>query len=186
MEQKNSPLQDEEILVQRAQKLDSEAFAQIYEAYFDKIYRYLVVRIRNEDEAEDLTQQVFIKVLQSIGAFKSKGVPFSSWIYRIAHNLMVDFMRQQNKKSTVDIDGLQLPFTGEDPQQKIEMQVDIEEMKKAIQRLTASQQEVLCLRFTGELSIAQCADIMGKSEGAIKALQHSAVLALRKALVNEL
>lgn len=186
MEQNNSPLRDEELLVQRAQKQDSEALAQIYEAYFDKIYRYLVVRVRNETEAEDLTQQVFMKVLQSISTYKSKGVPFSSWIYRIAHNQMVDFMRQQNKKSTVDIEGMQLPYEGHDPQQVIEEQIDVEELKKATRKLTAAQQEVLALRFTGELSIARCAEIMGKSEGAIKALQHSAVQSLRKALVNEL
>jgi RNA polymerase sigma-70 factor, ECF subfamily len=186
MEQNKSPLQDEELLVQRAQKQDSEALTRIYEAYFDKIYRYLVVRVRNEIEAEDLTQQVFMKVLQSISSYKSKGVPFSSWIYRIAHNQMVDFMRQQNKKATVDIEGLQLPDNADDPQQVMEQQVDVEEVKKATQKLTAAQQEVLSLRFTAELSIAQCAEIMGKREGAIKALQHSAVLALRKALVNEL
>ncbi len=133
-------------------------------------------------EAEDMTQQVFMKVLRSISSYKSKGVPFSSWIYRIAHNQVVDFLRQQNKKATVDIEGLPLPDTGDDPQQMMEKQVDIEDLKKATQRLTAAQQEVLSLRFAGELSIAQCAEIMGKSEGAIKALQHSAVLALRKAL----
>jgi RNA polymerase sigma-70 factor, ECF subfamily len=186
MEQNKLPLQDEELLVQRAQQQDSEALTRIYEAYFDKIYRYLVVRVRNEIEAEDLTQQVFMKVLQSISSYKSKGVPFSSWIYRIAHNQMVDFMRQQNKKATVDIEGLQLPDNADDPQQVIEQQVDVEEVKKATQKLTAAQQEVLSLRFTAEMSIAQCAEIMGKSEGAIKALQHSAVLALRKALLNEL
>jgi len=175
-------LQDEEVLVQRAQKQDNEAFAQLYEAYFDKIYRYISFRVRNDMEAEDMTQQVFMKVLNSILSYKSQGVPFSSWVYRIAHNLVVDFMRQQNKKSTVDIDGLQLVSLAEDPQEMIEKQIDVEDLKKATQRLTASQQEVLSLRFAGELSIIECAQIMGKSEGAIKALQHSAVLALRKAL----
>lgn len=175
-------MQDEEVLVQRAQKQDNEAFAQLYEAYFDKIYRYISFRVRNDMEAEDMTQQVFMKVLNSILSYKSQGVPFSSWVYRIAHNLVVDFMRQQNKKSTVDIDGLQLVSLAEDPQEMIEKQIDVEDLKKATQRLTASQQEVLSLRFAGELSIIECAQIMGKSEGAIKALQHSAVLALRKAL----
>jgi RNA polymerase sigma-70 factor, ECF subfamily len=177
------PLQDEESLVRRAQQKDSEAFAQLYEAYFDKIFRYIALRVRNEMEAEDMTQQVFMKMLHSISGYKSKGVPFSSWIYRIAHNLVVDHMRQQNKKATVDIDGLPLPDTGDDPQHLIEQQVDIEDLKKATQKLTQAQQEVLSLRFTGELSIAECASIMGKNEGAIKALQHSAVLALRKAMV---
>jgi RNA polymerase sigma-70 factor (ECF subfamily) len=177
------PLQDEENLVRRAQQKDSEAFAQLYEAYFDKIYRYIVMRIRNEMEAEDMTQQVFMKMLQSISSYKARGLPFSSWIYRIAHNLVVDHLRQQNKKATVNIEGIPLPDTGEDPQQIIEQQVDVEDLKKATQKLTQSQQEVLSLRFTGELSIAECAEIMGKNEGAIKALQHSAVVALRKALM---
>jgi RNA polymerase sigma-70 factor, ECF subfamily len=122
-------------------------------------------------------------MLRSITSYKNKGVPLSSWIYRIAHNQVIDYFRRQNKKATVDIEGLQIPSTGEDPQHMIEKQVDYEELKKACQKLTDSQQEVLSLRFTGELSIAQCAEIMGKTEGAIKALQHSAVLALRRALV---
>ncbi len=186
MQQKNLPVRDEEGLVRRAQQRDTEALAQIYEAYFDKIYRYIAMRIRNEMEAEDMTQQVFMKVLQSISSYKNTGVPFSSWIYRIAHNQVVDFLRQQNKKATVDIEGLPIPDMGDDPQYTMEQQVDKEELKRATKNLTAAQQEVLSLRFAGELSIAQCAEIMGKSEGAIKALQHSAVLALRKALVNEL
>jgi RNA polymerase sigma-70 factor, ECF subfamily len=181
--QRSLPLQDEEGLVRRAQQKDTRAFAQLYEAYFDRIYRYIAMRIRNEMEAEDLTQQVFMKMLKSISSYKSQGVPFSSWIYRIAHNQVIDFLRQQNKKATVDIEGLPLQDMGEDPQHKMEKEVDAEELKKATRQLTAAQQEVLSLRFAGELSIAQCAEVMGKSEGAIKALQHSAVLALRKALV---
>jgi RNA polymerase sigma-70 factor, ECF subfamily len=176
------PVQDEVNLVRRAQQKDSEAFAQLYEAYFDKIYRYIVMRVRNEMEAEDMTQQVFMKMLHSISSYTARGLPFSAWIYRIAHNLVVDHLRQQNKKATVDIEGIPLPDIGEDPQYLIEKHIDIEDMKKAIHKLTQSQQEVISLRFTGELSIAECAAIMGKNEGAIKALQHSAVLALRKAL----
>jgi RNA polymerase sigma-70 factor (ECF subfamily) len=177
------PLQDEASLVQRAQKQDNQAFAQLYEAYFDKIYRYVSFRVRNDMEAEDMTQQVFMKVLNSISSYKSQGVPFSAWVYRIAHNLVVDFMRQQNKKATVDIEGLQLVSPAEDTQSIIEKQADVAAVKEASRKLTASQQEVLSLRFAGELSISECAKIMGKSEGAIKALQHSAVQALRKALV---
>jgi RNA polymerase sigma-70 factor (ECF subfamily) len=187
VEQRSLPLQDEESLVRRAQQKDAQASAQLYEAYFDKIYRYIAMRIRNEMEAEDMTQQVFMKMLQSISSYKSKGVPFSSWIYRIAHNQVIDFFRQQSKKATVDIEGLPLPSVGDDPQHMVEKQIDIDDLKKATKQLTAAQQEVLSLRFAGELSIAECADVMGKSEGAIKALQHSAVLALRKVLAgNEL
>jgi RNA polymerase sigma-70 factor, ECF subfamily len=182
--QRSISLQDEESLVRRAQQRDAEAISQLYEAYFDKIYRYIALRVRNETEAEDLTQQVFMKMLQSISSYKIKGLPFSSWIYRIAHNQVVDFLRQQNKKSTVDIEGIPLPDMGEDPQHIMEQEVDIEQLKQATRKLTSAQQEVLSLRFASELSIAQCAEIMGKTEGAIKALQHSAVLALRKVLLG--
>jgi RNA polymerase sigma-70 factor, ECF subfamily len=176
-------LQDEESLVQQAQKQDNQAFAQLYEAYFDKIYMYISFRVRNDMESEDLTQQVFMKVMNSISSYQNQGVPFSSWVYRIAHNLVVDFMRQQNKKATVDIEGMQLISPAEDTQSLLERQIDVEEVKKASRNLTTAQQEVISLRFAGELSITECAKIMGKSEGAIKALQHSAVQALRKALV---
>jgi RNA polymerase sigma-70 factor (ECF subfamily) len=185
IESRSKPLQDESTLVQRAQQRDSQAFSEIYQAYFDKIYRYIAMRIRNDMEAEDLTQQVFMKVLHSIASYKSQGVPFSSWVYRIAHNQVVDFMRQHNKKATVDIDGLPLPDTGDDPQHIMEQQFDIEQLKNAMKHLTEAQQEVLALRFTSEMPIVQCAEVMGKSEGAIKALQHSAVQALKKALVGK-
>lgn len=184
--QRSIPVQDEESLVRRAQQRDNQAFSMLYEAYFDKIYRYVVLRVRNEAEAEDITQQVFMKMLNSISSYKCKGVPFSSWLYRIAHNQVVDFLRQQNKKATVDIEGLPLPDKADDPQSIMEREADLEQLKMATRKLTLSQQEVLSLRFAGELPIAECARIMGKSEGAIKALQHSAMLALRKALVGEL
>jgi RNA polymerase sigma-70 factor (ECF subfamily) len=181
-EQRSLVLQDEEGLVQRAQRQDAQAFAQLYEAYFDRIYRYIVLKIGNETEAEDLTQAVFMKVLHSISSYRSKGVPFSSWLYRIAHNQVVDFLRQKTKKATVDIEGLPLVSQAEDPQHQLEKELDITQLREATRKLTDSQQEVLSLRFAGELSIAECAAIMGKSEGAIKALQHAAVQSLRKVL----
>ena len=184
--QRTISIADEENIVVRAQRQDTEAFTQLYDAYFDKIYRYVAVRIRNEMEAEDIAQQVFMKMLQSISSYQCKGVPFSAWLYRIAHNQVIDFLRQQNKKATLDIEGMPLPDSGDDPQHIIELQFDIEHLKQAMKKLTPSQQEVLSLRFTGDLSIAECAQIMGKSEGAIKALQHSAVQALKRVMaVNE-
>jgi RNA polymerase sigma-70 factor, ECF subfamily len=176
-------LLDEENLVRRAQQGETEAFSQLYEAYFDKIYRYMAVRIQNEMEAEDMTQQVFIKMLKSIDSYTIKGIPFSSWLYRIAHNQLIDHYRMQNKRATVPIDEIPERANDDDPQRNFEQKMDVEQLMQATKKLTAAQQEVISLRFTGELSIAECAEIMGKSEGAIKALQHSAVLALRKTLM---
>jgi RNA polymerase sigma-70 factor, ECF subfamily len=184
IEQRRFQLEDELSLVQRAQKQDAEAFALLYEAYFDRIYRYIAIKIRNQTEAEDMTQQVFMKVLQSISSYKCQGVPFSSWLYRIAHNQTIDYFRKHSKV-IVPIEDIPLADTCEDPQKMIEQKIDAEDLMKATKKLTQAQQEVLSLRFTGDLSINECSKIMGKSEGAIKALQHSAVIALRKALMAE-
>jgi RNA polymerase sigma-70 factor (ECF subfamily) len=178
-------VQDEEKLVKRAQQ-EPEAFAQIYEEYFDKIYRYIVIRIGSEAEAEDLTQQVFLNALKSLSSFKWRGVPFSAWLYRIAHNQVVDYLRKKTKHATESLDGMAKAVIGnDDPQMEFERKVDIEQVLLATKRLTEAQREVISLRFASELSVAEAAKVMGKSEGAIKALQHSAIVALRKALISE-
>ncbi len=174
-------MQDEESLVRRAQQRDQEAFAQLYESNFDKIYRYVVLRIGNETEAEDMTQQVFLNALQSISSFRWKGVPFSAWLFRIAHNQVVDYLRKKTRQATESLDE-SLVISKSDPQLVVEQRLDIEQLILATKRLTKAQQEVIALRFVSELSTAQVAKVMGKSQGAVKALQHSAIVALRKAL----
>ena len=175
-------MQDEESLVRRAQQHDQEAFAQLYEEHFDKIYRYVTLRIGNETEAEDMTQQVFLNALQSISSFKWKGIPFSAWLFRIAHNQVVDYFRSK-KRTTVPLDeSLIISNSKDNPQSVVEQKLDIEQLVLATKGLTDAQREVISLRFAGELSIVQVAKAMGKSQGAVKALQHSAIVALRKRL----
>jgi len=173
-------VQDEKKLVERAQHHDQEAFAQLYEEHFDKIYRYVTLKIGNETEAEDMTQQVFLNALQSISSFKWKGVPFSAWLFRIAHNQVVDYFRSK-KRTTVPLDE-SLASDNNNPQLLTEQKLDIEQLILATKQLTEAQREVISLRFAGELSIAQVAKAIGKSQGAVKALQHSAIVALRKTL----
>ena len=174
-------MQNEESLIRRAQQRDQEAFAQLYEQHFDRIYRYVALRIGDKIEAEDMTQQVFINALQSISSFKWKGIPFSAWLFRIAHNQVVDYLRKKAKRATVPLDESRAS-SDSNPQLVAEHRLDIEQLLSATKRLTEAQREVISLRFAGELSIAQVAKIMSKSEGAVKALQHSAIAALRKAL----
>ena len=176
-------VQDEQNLVNRAQNGDEEAFSQIYEEYFNKIYRYVVVRMGDEMEAEDLTQQVFLKALQSIGSFKWRGTPFSSWLYRIAHNQVVDYLRKKKRRTTVPLDEIQVAVD-RDPQDEVEKGFDLQRLASAMHHLTESQRSVISLRFTSELSTAEVAQVLGKSQGAIKALQHSAVVALRRLLAE--
>ena len=174
-------MQDEENLVRRAQQRDQEAFTELYEEHFDKIYRYVALRIGDKTEAEDMTQQVFLNALQSISSFKWKGIPFSAWLFRIAHNQVVDYLRKKTKQATVPLDE-SLASSDSNPQLLTEYRLDIEQLVSATKRLTEAQREVISLRFAGELSTTQVAQVMGKSEGAVKALQHSAIVALRKAL----
>ena len=177
-------MQDEERVVQRAKQQDPNAFAELYEEYFDKIYRYITIKIGDKEEAEDMTQQVFIKALHSISSFKWKGVPFSAWLYRIAHNQVVDYIRKNTKRpDTIYDETLVKDDIKNSPERMTERKMDVEQVLAATSNLTEAQREVISLRFAGELPTAQVAKIMGKSEGAIKALQHAAIVSLRKALL---
>jgi len=173
-------VQNEESLVRQAQQRDEQAFAQLYEEYFDKIYRYVTLRIGDRMEAEDITQQVFLNAIKAISSFKWKGIPFSAWLFRIAHNQVVDYLRRKAKRVTTPL-AESVVASDYDPQLIAEQRLDFERLLLATRKLTSAQQEVISLRFTGELSVAQVAKIIGKSEGAVKALQHSAIVALRKA-----
>jgi RNA polymerase sigma-70 factor (ECF subfamily) len=175
-------VQGEEALVRRAQQNDQEAFAQLYEAYFDKIYRYLMLRIGNEMEAEDMTQQVFLNALRSLSSFRWKGAPFSAWLFRIAHNQAVDHLRRKQKHASVPLDE-SLASSADSPHSATERKMEVERLLRAARRLTEAQREVISLRFSSELSIAQVARVMGKSQGAVKALQHSAIVALRRTML---
>ncbi len=175
-------VQDEQDLVHRAQNGDKEAFTELYETYFGKLYRYVVVRIGNRAEAEDMTQQVFVKAYKSISSYRWRGVPFSAWLFRIAHNLIVDFFRKESKRPTVPLEE-SLVASDDNVQKVVERRLDVERVMAATRQLTAAQREVISLRFAGGLAIAEAARVMGKSEGAVKALQHSAIAALRRVLL---
>ncbi|NIM05282.1 MAG: sigma-70 family RNA polymerase sigma factor [Armatimonadetes bacterium] len=177
-------MQNEESLVQRAKQHDQAALTQLYEENFDKIYRYIVLKIGDRTEAEDMTQQVFLKAFKSISGYKSKGNPFSSWLFRIAHNQVVDYWRKKSKRATVPLEETLVGSSNSSPGSDAERKMDIESLVAATKRLTGLQREVVSLRFAGGLSVAQVAKAMGKSEGAIKALQHSAIISLRKMLAT--
>jgi len=173
-------VQDEESLVRRAKENDEAALTQLYEENFDKIYRYIVLKIGDRTEAEDMTQQVFLKAFKSISGYRSKGSPFSSWLFRIAHNQMVDYWRKKSKRTTVPLEESLVGSSNSNPSSETEQKMDIENLVAATKQLTSLQRDVVSLRFAGGLSLAEVAKTLGKSEGAIKALQHSAVVSLRK------
>jgi len=170
----------EESLIQRAKKGEPEAFEQLYEANFDRIYRYLLLKVRNRADAEDMTQQVFLKALESIGSFRWRGVPFSAWLFRIARNQAVDYFRKKSKQAMLPLDEARsVSMADIDPVALAEQKLRIEQLAVACQSLSEAQREVISLRFAGGLSVAETAKAMGKSEGAVKVSQHDAIVKLR-------
>jgi len=157
----------------------------LYEGYFDRVYRYVAVRIGDRVEAEDITQQVFLNAIKAISSFKWQGAPFASWLFRIAHNQVVDYFRKKSKRPSLQLEEGMVASDGDDPQEMLDRKLSIERLTVAARKLTPAQREVISLRFAAEMSVAEVARAMGRSEGAVKALQHSAVLALRKLLVVE-
>jgi len=178
-------VQDEHSLVREAQQGNAGAFAKIYETYFDRVFRYVVVRVGNTAEAEDITQDVFLRALDSIRSFQWRGVPFSAWLFRIAHNLLTDRLRSRGRHEEIALDDeMPLADTRQDPSAFVEIKISVEQMLVSMQNLTDAQRQVLALRFGSGLSITETAEAMKKNEGAIKALQHSAVQALRRHLAR--
>jgi len=180
---------EEKELIERAQKGDGQALAELYRANATRVYRYIYLRVQNTAEAEDLTQQVFLKVIGAIRSFKWSGVPFAAWLIRVAHNEIIDHFRRENRVKTIPMDeklGMpELDPGGLDPSAVAETSIEIGRMMEAVERLPKAQKEVISLRFACGLSIAETARTLGKSEGTIKALQFNGVMSLRKLLYGE-
>jgi len=176
----------EEELLERASNLDEEALGELYDRYEMKIYSYIYRRTSDQTLAEDLTSQVFLKMLEAIHNDKTWHSSFSGWLYRIAHNLVIDHYRTRDRQKQVSIDDAPLlPDTGLSPVRAAEIALDSEYLKSAIRRLTDEQALVISLRFLEGYSFGEIADMMDKTEGAVKALQHRAVATLRQLLVHD-
>lgn len=162
-------------LVQQAIKRDAQAFGELYRQHLARVYRYIFYRVGNETEAEDLTEQVFLKAWEALPRFREQGLPFSAWLYRLAHNLVIDYRRTRHEAAELDE---ALLDTRPGPDEIAGWRLDIQTLQQAIGQLTLEQQHVLVLRFVQGLSHAETAAIMGKNQGAVRALQHRALAAL--------
>ena len=178
---------DVKALVDGAQKGDQASFAALYEHFFDRIYRYVSFKLRDPIEAEDVTGEVFVKMLESIQSFKWQGFPFSSWLFRIAHNLVVDHFRRKNKRPTVYLDEVSQSVGAYswDVEGFIDRKLTLGEVYGAMAGLTDLQREVITLRFAGELSVAETAEVVGRKANAVKALQHAGLKKLRSLIDTE-
>src|SRR5688500_9970024 len=174
-------------LVRRAQNGDSAGFGTLYERYFDKVYGYLAFKLGNPTDAEDVAEQVFLKALESLGGYKWTGVPFQAWLFRIAHNMMVDTLRRRARRPTEPIDtalGLSDERRSVEPEAMLAEKLSREGLLSAVERLTELQKQVISLKFAAGLPNAEVARLMGKTEGAVKALQHAALASLQRHLTR--
>src|SRR5215203_3871001 len=171
-------------LVDRGQRGDRDALEELYLLHFDRIYSYLHMSVGNRHDAEDLTTQTFLKMLEAIGRFRWQSAPFSAWLFRIAHNLAIDHFRARRHVQSED----EVPEPSGLEESSAEEQA-FDSMGPAgmlalIERLSAEQRQVLTLKFLFGFVNAEVAGILGKTEGAVKSLQHRALVSLQKPLVG--
>ncbi len=166
-------------LVSRAQDGDRDALEELYLEHFDRIYSYLHMTVGNRHDAEDLTTQTFLRMLESIGRFQWGTAPFSAWLFRIAHNLAMDHFRArrrwQPEEEVPEPD--QVEASAEDEALKV---LSSESMFDLIEQLSDEQRQVLILKFVFDFSNLEAATVLDKTEGAVKSLQHRALASLQK------
>lgn len=176
--QKNYKAMSDSDLVALA-KEDNDAFGEIYERYLTKIYNYIYYRTGNEQDAEDLTAKVFFRAMSHIKNYEDKGVPFQAWLYRIAHNLVANFHRDQGRRKIIPLDDYVAHTLHADaPDHQAEVSEEQAMLMAAIRRLPPERQQLLILKFIHQKSNAEIGAIMERTEGAIKSLYHRTLLAL--------
>ena len=173
------PALDDKELVALA-KADKAAFGELYQRYLGKIYSYVYYRTGNAHEAEDLTAKVFFRALGHIDNYVERGLPFQAWLYRIAHNLVANWHRDQGRRKIIALDD----YVGhspasEAPDRLTEEREERNQLLEAARRLPEDRQQLLLLKFVEEMSNAEIGAIMGRTDGAIKSLYHRTLLALR-------
>lgn len=162
-------------------KEDKAAFGELYERYLPKIYSYVYYRTGNVHDAEDLTAKVFIRALSHISSYVEKGLPFQAWLYRIAHNLVANWHRDQGRRKIIALDDYVAHSLKSDaPDRMTEEREERNQLLEACRRLPEDRQQLLLLKFVERLSNAEIGVIMGRTEGAIKSLYHRTLLALRE------
>ncbi len=175
---------DENTLIERARH-EPEAFGELYRRYVARIYRYHYRYVGNHAEAEDLTSRTFLQALRAIQRYQAQGGTFQAWLFRIAHNLMANFYRDQSRHPSVALDVVPaLPSPDLDLADRIETAEVSQRILVALEQLPEERKTLILLKFTEQMSNAEIAVVLGKTEGAIKALYNRTLVSLRRALAE--
>lgn len=172
-------------LVQWARDSDAEAFGELYKRYVKKIYNYIYYRTNNHHDAEDLTARVFYRALGHIHSYTDRGIPFSAWLYRIAHNLVANWHRDRGRRQIISLEEyIGSGLREEAPEYQVETDEERAALLKALRQLPEERQQLILLKYIERLSNAEIGKIMDRTEGAVKSLYHRTLLALRKEMTR--
>ena len=176
---------DDNTVLEQAVQGDSEAFGLLYERYVTRIYNYIYYRIGGSYDAEDLTERVFMRALRHIGGYNNRGLPFSAWLYRIAHNLVANWYRDNSRRKEIPLDdGILMVHQSNYPEQEVLHTEERERLLHVIRKLPPDRQQLVILKFVDHLSNAEIGQIMGRTEGAVKSLYHRTLLTIRDDLLS--
>ena len=164
---------------------DADAFGELYDRFVERVYRYLYFRTGSHPEAEDLTEQVFLKAWEAIGRYRWQGRPFLAWLYRLAHNAHIDHVRSQRPTTSLTNDQRPIELASHSAAVELGRALDAEVIASALEQLTFEQQQVIVMKFLEGLDNEQIAATMDKREGAIRALQMRALMSLRRVLEGQ-
>lgn len=173
-------LEDEQNLVARAKRGESSAFGSLYDFYMPRIYRFVLVKVGHREEAEDLTHQTFLKAWENIHTYDFQGYPFGSWLYRIARNAVIDHHRKARPHASIDFIPADLLRSEENPATKAELEMEWEHLLVSVRKLKDIEQDVLIMRFVEDMTHREIGEAVGKTEGAVKVIQHRALKSLKK------
>lgn len=162
-------------------KKRADALASLYEECYGKVARYIFVRVGNQQEAEDLASETFVRALKSLDSYRERGLPMEAWIFKIAHNLIVDYWRKASKRQMVTLDKVSIPDSA-NLEEAVEFDIEVERLSKALEHLSPTQREVIALRFFSGLSSIEVGNILGKKPGAVREMQRAAIISLRTIL----
>ena len=171
---------DEQAVVTAAQRGDQGALGSLYELYFPRVYRYAVTRLGHSEDAEDVTEEIFLRIIDNLGGFEFRGLPFGAWVFRIARNEVVSHVRRQKvRAATAPLDEF-IPDASADHVAQVEAQLTMDVVRTAAEKLPEAQRQVIALRFGAGLSVAETAQALKKTENNVKVLQHKAIARLQQ------
>lgn len=179
-------LEGERVLVDRARDGDVSAQGLLFDYYWPKVVRYTFAHCGNQQDAEDLAADVFLRMVEAIGRFQwREQIPFTAWLFRIARNQVISHYRRRGNVAPLPDDGVGDPPSADDPEGEVELRLELDEVYRAAEKLPKLQQDVIRLRFAADLSLADTARILEKKENNIKQLQHKAIARMRQLLDSD-